>query len=293
MASKYAAQFKKYEEESSQQFSGANGALNFVSVTKKEPKVYMQLLSESLFPVPMHMFTPLPNGKKASFVCRSFIGERCPVCDAHLTDSYGKEARPRRQYIGIVAVYEKEGQGRFRVKRADVKVSKEKAQQVTEKWPQLKPVEESQFNVTFPDTPVVGLFQGGRTVDEQLGAIVAEFGDGIHDAMLAVSRSGEGLKTTYNVMNLGSSPLAHDNEMLEQAVDLHMTVDEFIDEYISMERYDRLFLGKNERETPADPWKDASTPQAAGAKADDAKVEEEIEEDIDAIIAAKYSGASK
>ena len=37
MASKYAAQFKKYEEESSQQFSGANGALNLVSVTKKEP----------------------------------------------------------------------------------------------------------------------------------------------------------------------------------------------------------------------------------------------------------------
>lgn len=292
MVSKYAQNFEQYEAATqTMQFSGS--ALNFMSLSKQNPKMYVQVLTEKLLPVPMHNFVPCANGKKASFVCRKFVNEPCPVCDNHIRDSYGNEIGQKKTYIGIAAQYDNEGPRKYTLVRNDVSLSNEKAQEILAKWPDLTHFPDGDNNTKFVDMPKVGLFIGNKTIDEGMAVAIAEFGS-INDILFRVSREGTGLDTKYTVMNLGDSPYPSDSDILAPAIAMHMTVDEYIDAYIDEARYNRL-LGIGATNASSNMQESA---EQEPATQDEVKQETHAseakqtisDEEIEAFIRAKYNG---
>lgn len=300
MASKYAKQFEQYEA-STQPMNFNGKALNFVSLSKKNPKTYIQLLSEKLLPVPMHNFVPTTDGKKAMFVCRKFVQQPCFICDSHMVDSYGNEMKPKKTYLGLILEYEAVGPRKYKPVLVDMTVPKDVAKAATDKFGDiLAPIEDGD-NVKFTDMPKVGMYLGNRGVDADIAVDIAEFGE-VNDIVYAISRTGEGLKTEYHARNVGDAPLASDSDEVKASMLLHMDIDTFIDTYIDANRYTRLLGAPGDKnaehdEAPADPWADTVSEGSDEAKTN-AEAEEHTEdaeysdEDIEEIIRKKFHGAS-
>lgn len=294
MTSKYAENFAQYEAQANfQKFSG--GQLNFMQLTKQQPKMYIQLLSEKLMPVPMHNFVPTVNGKKATFICRKFINKPCFICDNHIKDPQHPEwgeNKPKRTFIAIGVQYESLGQRKYKLQTTDMVVDNEKAKEIIKNAPNLKYMPDGENNTKFIGVPNVGLFIANKTIDEGVAVAIAEFGD-IRDILFRTSRDGEGLDTKYSVMNLGDAPVPHDAEAIVNATKMHMSVDEFIDAYIDDARYARLLGTANDSSEQEE--QDVPQDEDATVVSDDADDDvndddaDDTEEDIDAIIREKYN----
>lgn len=293
MTSKYAENFAQYEAQANfQKFSG--GQLNFMQLTKQQPKMYIQLLSEKLMPVPMHNFVPTVNGKKATFICRKFINKSCFICDNHIKDPQHPEwgeNKPKRTFIGICVQYESLGQRKYKLQTTDMVVDNEKAKDIIKNAPNLKYMPDGENSTKFIGVPNIGLFIANKTIDEGIAVAIAEFGD-IRDILFRTSRDGEGLDTKYSVMNLGDAPTPHDAEAIINAMQMHMSIDEFIDTYIDDARYARLLGTANdsseqeEQNVPQDEDVSVASDDADDDVDDDS---DDSEEDIDAIIREKYN----
>lgn len=295
MTSKYAQNFAQYEAQASfQKLSG--GQLNFIQLTKQQSKMYIQLLSEKLMPIPMHNFVPTTNGKKAAFICRKFINQPCFICDNHIKDPQHPEwgeNKPKRTFIAIGVQYESLGQRKYKIQTTDMVVDNEKAKEIIKNAPNLKYIPDGENNTKFIGVPNVGLFIANKTIDEGVAVAIAEFGD-IRDILFRTSRDGEGLDTKYSIMNLGDAPVPHDAEAIVNATKMHMSVDEFIDTYIDEARYARLLGTANdsseqeEQNVPQD--EDVSVALDDTDDTDNADNDiDDAEEDIDAIIRKKYN----
>lgn len=243
MTSKYAAAAKEYDEKT--KFTGVSDkALNFIGLTKKKPKTYVQLLSDELLPVPTHNYIEVPgNGggtRHMSFVCRSLIKEPCYICDKGLDPN----DRPRKRMIGQAIEFEKDGR-EYRPVREDIVVTPETGAAIAEKYPDLRPeIEPDRY--TFRDMPRVGILDGNRSIDDGMAIILTEEGS-INDCVFLIARKGEGLQTTYSAMRMADSPIdfdADDDELTQEvraAIEMSMSVDDYIDAYISEERVRRAF----------------------------------------------------
>lgn len=257
--SKYAAQIEKYDAESqSSGYSGGSFNLNFISVTKKEPKIYVQILEDRLIPVPIYSFVDCPDGKKRSFIDRSFVGKEDVIKPLGLKTPWGP-LKPVRTCIGMAAQWTRDESHKYLLMREDVKVSAEKAEEVLENHPSwekkvVRSGDGEDEEVTFPNIPRVGILQANRTVDQNLGVLAQEI-EGLDSALLLIKRSGEGKDTRYNVMNIRELPKPEDDEFpedLQIAMELSATVDQFIDTFISDDRYRSAGLLDSDDEDPKD-----------------------------------------
>lgn len=292
MTSKYANNIEKYKQEleSKQNFSTSH--LNFIGVTKKSPKIYIQLFSD-IIPVPMHSYIEVPqkdgSKRQMNFICRHFIDEECYICD-NIKDDYGNLVKPKTSRLAIVAQFENLGRN-AETKTVDyspifetVTLQKDKAESILEEWPDLK-YTENDDNYVFEHIPRVGIFDAKKAVDDYFAVTLSEMGS-IDDRIFMVKREGEGLQTRYSTMNVGDGFTAEDAEIFKPAIAMHMSVDDYIDMFISEGRYKRAFgleEAKHENSGHAD----------VVSEHDDSEDEDDSEEDISMEdIMKKYRGAS-
>lgn len=243
MTSKYAEAARRYSERT--QFSGfGDKTLKFIGLSKKKPKTYIQLLSEELMPVPMHNYIEVQgkNGttRRMSFVCRSFIDQPCYICDNHIDQN----DTPRKRMIGLAIEYEREGKS-YRPIYEDITVSSEAGEKIAEKYPDLRPEIDSDRYI-FKDMPRVGVLDGNRSIDDDLALFMTETGS-VNDCIFLIARQGEGLNTTYSAQRIADSPIDMEDTDSEEtqatlaAIEMAMSVDDYIDTYIAQERYDSAF----------------------------------------------------
>lgn len=281
MVSKYAAAAKEYDEKT--KFSSfGDKTLNFIGLTKKKPKTYVQLISDELLPVPTHNYIEVKgdNGviRHMSFICRDFIKEPCYICDNGLDPN----KTPRKRMIGLAIEFEKDGRN-YRPVCEDVVVSAKTGQAMAEKYTFLRP-EIDNDRYTFKDMPKVGILDGNRSIDDGLAIIMTETGS-INDCIFLIARKGEGLQTTYSAQRMSDSPIDFDDDddeltkLVNASIDMSMSVDDYIDSYISQERYDWAFgLKGDKRKTSRDDDRGAD---AARSRNDDDDDDDEDDEDVD------------
>lgn len=306
--SKYEAQIEKYDQESQQQnFGGGDFNLNFISITKKEPKVYIQVLAPKLIPVPMYSFVECPDGKKRSFIDRSFVGKEDVIKGLGLKTPWGP-LKPTRTCIAVAAQWTRNENHRYVPIREDVRVDAQRAEDVLSRHPKWRKKvvpgadgSDGPEDYTFPDVPRVGIFQANRMVDQQLATMAAEFGS-LDNELFAVKRTGEGTNTRYTAMNIKELPSPDDEEFpedLQIAVELHATIDEYIDTFISDDRYRSAgLLPSDGDDSPKSPTKtqtsedeDPDEAQSRSRRRDsepDDDDDEDDSEELAAFIKSKY-----
>ena len=297
MTSKYASNFKSYREQvAAQQNFSNSGNLNFIGVTKKSPKIYVQLMGNELFPVPIHQYVPVPQDdgstKSSSFICRHFVGDDCYICN-NVKDNNGNLVKPKAVHLAIVAQLEnktKTVDGRVTAYRIpayeDAKVSQKKADELLEKFDAdalndagIEMIEDGD-NVVFTHIPRVGVLQANKTMDNYFALTLSETGS-IDDRAFMIKRDGEGLNTKYSIMAVGDAPIDPDDIGLQLALSIHMTIDDYIDMFISESRYNRAFnLESNEEDSGDD-------------QVDDSESQEDEDEEISMEeVMKRYRGAS-
>lgn len=297
--SKYAAQIEKYDQESqSSSFSGGDFNLNFISVTKKEPKVYVQILEDRLIPIPLYSFVDCPDGKKRSFIDRSFVGKEDVIKPLGLKTPWGPLTAVRT-CIGVAAQWDRDEEHRYVPMHEDVKVSSEKADEVLKnhpKWAKKVIREDGEDgDVTFPDLPKVGILQVNRTVDQNLGVMASEL-EGLDSALICIKRTGEGKDTRYNTLNIKGLPAPGDDEFpedLQVAIELSATVDQYIDTFISDDRYRAAgLLGeddpKEEGRSRTTQTSDDDNDDSKTSSSKESKSEDDDEEELRRFISEKY-----
>ena len=296
MTSKYASNFKAYREQvKSQQGFNSSNSLNFIGVSKKNPKIYVQVIGNELFPVPMHTYVPVPQEdgsfKSSTFICRKFVNDSCYICD-HLKDGSGNALRPKTVRLALVIQVEGNGANRS-IMREDVKTSKTKAEEIFNKI-DADAVEESGIkilddgeNVIFSNIPRVGILQANKTMDDYFALTLSEAGS-IDDRIFMIKRDGEGLATKYAIMSVGDALIGPEDIGLQIALAIHMSIDEYIDMFISEARYNRAFkLEDNESE------KHEEEQEREADEAEDQSSDDDDEETVSLEeIMKKYRGAS-
>lgn len=286
MASKYAEAAKRYAE--STQFSGfGDKTLKFIGLSKKTPRRYVQILSDELMVVPMHNYIDVvgKNGqsRKMSFVCREFIDEKCYICDNKIDQ--GNDGRPKKRMIGLAIEFEKDGK-RYDPVREDIVVSAEAGKKIAKKYPSLSPkIEDDRY--TFKDMPRVGILDGNKSIDDDIALVLTETGS-MNDCIFLIARRGEGLQTTYSAQRLSDSPIDfedEDDELTQEvmaAIDMSMSVDDYIDTYIAEERYESAFNIKTDDSDDSDEDQDDEDDDEDDDDDDDDEV------DMDEMFAKTY-----
>lgn len=280
MTSKYAQSIAEYREQVKSQQSFTNGNLNFIGVTKANPKIYVQLLSNELVPIPMHQFVPVPQDdgtfKNSNFICRKFVHDDCYICD-HMKTDKGEPLKPKTVNIVLAAQLADKSTPVYE----DVTADKKTAESIFEQFDEadlsnINAVEEGD-NIIFKDLPKVGVLQANRTMDQYFALTLSEAGS-IDDRSFMIKREGTGLQTKYSIMSVGDAPLDPDDVKLKIALAIHMSLDDYIDVFISKTRYDNAFSLSDLSE-----------------KKDDEDSEEESNDDSNVTMAEimqKYRGAS-
>ena len=299
-SSKYADAAKRYDERT--KFSGVSDkTLKFITNTKKEPKIYIQLLSEGLLAVPMHNFVEVKgsdgNTHKMSFVCQSLIDRPCYICDNGLAvDQYNKDGKPRKRMVGLAIQFEKSGK-KYTPVREDIVVTPETGKRIAKKYPDLSPkIDEDRY--TFTDMPKVGILDTNKSVDDGLALIMTETGS-VNDCIFLIARTGEGLQTSYSAQRLSDSPIDFDegdDELTQEvmaSIEMSMSVDDYIDAYISEDRLKSAFgldsdgSSKNRRSSDRDD-EDEDVDDEDVDDDDDSDDDDDDDVDMDAMFAKSY-----
>lgn len=282
MTSKYAKSIAEYREQVKNQQSFTNGNLNFIGVTKAKPKIYVQLLSNDLVPIPMHQFVPVQQDdgtfKSSNFICRRFIHEDCYICDNMKTDK-GEPLKPKTVNIVLAAQLADKSTPMYE----DVTTDKKTAESIFEQFNEadlanVNAIEEGD-SIVFKNLPKVGVLQANRTMDQYFALTLSEAGS-IDDRSFMIKREGTGLQTKYSIMSVGDAPLDPDDVRLKIALAIHMSLDDYIDVFISKARYNNAFGLSDSSEKQND-------------EDDDEEDEESNDEGVTmAEIMQKYRGAS-
>lgn len=292
MTSKYASFAKKYDEETT--FTPiSDKVMNFLNISKKNPTMSLLMLQDELLPIPMHDFVEVSPGTNRNFICRGLINEECPFCDGRLTSDHVK-LKPKKTFVGQAVKFKSLGRGKTEVEYMDYRVRKQTGDELLKKYPDLK-YSKDDDSYTFEHLPTVGIFFARKTVNDQLPAIIVEWGD-IKTVVIKVTRTGERLETKYSVQGLSEpEDIDLNSQELKAAVELSKSVDEYIDDYISADRIKRIFSSSTNaassdstaaHQQGEDPWKSVAKEEASEEKTETKP--EMSDEEVDAKIAAMF-----
>ena len=101
-----------------------------------------------------------------------------------------------------------------------------------------------------------------------------------------IKREGEGLSTKYSIMTVGDALVGPEDIGLRLALGIHMTIDDYIDMFISESRYNQAFKLED---SGSEEHSEDSSDEAANASDEDG--DEEGTVSIEDIM-KKYRGAS-
>lgn len=215
--------------------------MNFVGISAKSPKMYIQLLQDQLNPVPFHDYheTKDPNVHR-SFICKNFIKKHCPICAMDKDNTVGTK------YVAKVITLQKQDVGNNKKKLVpeiiDITTTEEKAKEIAKKYSKLNlaqaPSDDGE-NVVISGLYRIGYIKVTKTVNNAIADIAEEL-DGIEGQSLVVSRKGEKKETRYAAQALPSN-VKIDEDILAISEELSSTIDDYINMFISDSYYKKNF----------------------------------------------------
>jgi hypothetical protein len=267
--SNYQDLFEQYRKKVESTSNNYGNSVNFIGVTKDNPKIYIQILQNGLFAIPFYRWHEVfDGGKKRDFIARSFLGK-----PDFIHDHFHEDPKPR--YVGRVLQLDRDGKD-LKPMIEDITTSQEKADRVLSKFPDIEHSDDN-GKVTFKNLYRIGFINVGKSVDDEVAGILEEFGD-ITSTPLSFSRKGEKLETSYSVIPAREAKL--DADTLAASVLASATIDDYVDIFASEKRYNKAFNLNQDSESKA------ASEESVASKADedDAESKTDSKQDIAAAI---------